>query len=261
MDEFNNDAPPKLALIVFRWFCKAEFQEDIEGDLLERYYRHIQEKGMSRAKWMFVKDVFLLFKPGLIFNPFESDQLNLSKMKKHHFTRFAMISVLAIGALFYIFKNDINPKPEKQLSATSISVDADRIFPVFVTTAISQLPVTNKDWSEFIRFIETDAAFSREYVQSMRPDNWKMQNDDKPVYGVSWHQAQEFCEWRSVIATYQNSNSERADFSKMQEKNKWAKELVTYRLPTELEFNEMVADKKFEGDEGFVCVYSVKRMI
>jgi len=47
----------------------------------------------------------------------------------------------------------------------------------------------------------------------------------------------------------------------MLEKNKSAKELVTYKLATKLEFNEVVAEKKVNGHDGFICVYSEKRMI
>jgi hypothetical protein len=261
MEDLHNNTPPRLALLIFRWFCKAEFQEDIEGDLYERFHWHSQKKGVRRARWLFVKDVILLLRPTLLGKPSLSFHIHYQKMNRHQFIRLAMVGSIAGGAMFCILRNDFNHKANNQISETAISTEPGQIFPAFVTTTISQNPVSNAEWSEFIRFIESDTGFSKEYVHAMIPDGWQMQEDDKPVSGVSWQQAQEFCKWRSVITTYNNSNSEKAIFSQMLERNKSAKELVTFRLPTAAEFNELVSRKNINGDDGFICVYSVKRMI
>ncbi len=57
--------PPKLFLNFFRWFCKPELLEEIEGDLLEQYQQQVKEKGMHKANWSFVKEVILLFRPAI----------------------------------------------------------------------------------------------------------------------------------------------------------------------------------------------------
>ncbi len=59
-------SPPRWALRFFRWFCHEDYCEDLEGDLLERFESRVEEKGIGRAKWLFVKDVFQLFRKGLI---------------------------------------------------------------------------------------------------------------------------------------------------------------------------------------------------
>ena len=62
----KSNTPPKLLLQFFRWYCHQDFAEDIEGDLLERFDRITEEKGIRLAKWRFTKDVIKLFRPGII---------------------------------------------------------------------------------------------------------------------------------------------------------------------------------------------------
>lgn len=57
---------PRTPLIILRWFCNPKYHPDIEGDLLEMYDRRVQTMGLTRAKWLLVKDILLLFRPGII---------------------------------------------------------------------------------------------------------------------------------------------------------------------------------------------------
>ncbi|MGD1893670.1 MAG: permease prefix domain 2-containing transporter [Cyclobacteriaceae bacterium] len=59
----NPPTPPKLPLHFFRWFCHPDYQEDIEGDLLERFERRRVRHGLKNARWEFSKDVIRLFRP------------------------------------------------------------------------------------------------------------------------------------------------------------------------------------------------------
>jgi putative ABC transport system permease protein len=79
-----NNQPPKCALRFFRWFCHPEFVEDIEGDLLERFEKRIDEK--KAARWLFILEVVKLFRPGLIKNFEGTQQLNNYGMIKTMFT-------------------------------------------------------------------------------------------------------------------------------------------------------------------------------
>ncbi len=53
-------------LSFFRWFCNPDFVEDIEGDLLERFERNVEEKGPGLGKWGLLVDVIKLLRPGII---------------------------------------------------------------------------------------------------------------------------------------------------------------------------------------------------
>ena len=77
--------PPALILRFFRWFCHPDYVEDIEGDLMERYDRNIKLGRYWRAKWLFLGEVVMLFRPGII-KPIEGTQkLNYYGMIKHNF--------------------------------------------------------------------------------------------------------------------------------------------------------------------------------
>lgn len=81
----NKHTPPKLPLHFFRWYCHPDYQEDIEGDLLERFERRVEEKGIRAARWGITKDVIQLFRPGIIRSLEGNHRLNQYDMFKNHF--------------------------------------------------------------------------------------------------------------------------------------------------------------------------------
>ncbi len=62
----NNSSPPKFILKIFRRYCRPEYLEDLEGDLIERFEKKASESNLRSAKWGFTKDVIKLFRPGII---------------------------------------------------------------------------------------------------------------------------------------------------------------------------------------------------
>ncbi len=59
-------SPPRWLLRFFRWFCHPDFAEDIEGDLCERFAKTAAETSARKARWRFLIEVLLLFRPGII---------------------------------------------------------------------------------------------------------------------------------------------------------------------------------------------------
>jgi putative ABC transport system permease protein len=59
----KNNAPPKLFLNFFRWFCHPKLLKYIEGDLIELYEERKSESGKLNADFKFIVDVLLLFRP------------------------------------------------------------------------------------------------------------------------------------------------------------------------------------------------------
>ncbi|MEM1406864.1 MAG: ABC transporter permease [Bacteroidota bacterium] len=77
--------PPKFWLRFFRWYCHPDYMEDLEGDLLERFYKSTEEKDVRSAKWKFAKDVIRLFRPGIIKPLGGTDKLNSYGMLQNYF--------------------------------------------------------------------------------------------------------------------------------------------------------------------------------
>lgn len=77
--------PPKRALAFLRWFCRADLLEDVEGDLNEYFDAKVSLKGVNTAKWLFVLEVLLLFRPGVIRSFNIHAHLNSNLMLKNHF--------------------------------------------------------------------------------------------------------------------------------------------------------------------------------
>lgn len=78
--------PSHWALKFFRWYCNPDFVEDLEGDLHERFDRKKLARGMRKARWALVKDVFSLFRPGII-RPLRINHpfINTVDMFRNHF--------------------------------------------------------------------------------------------------------------------------------------------------------------------------------
>lgn len=81
----NKHRVPKLPLHFFRWFCHPKLRDSIEGDLVELYYERIVQSGKRTADIKFIRDILLLFRPGII-KPLEGKQtLNTFGMYKSYF--------------------------------------------------------------------------------------------------------------------------------------------------------------------------------
>jgi putative ABC transport system permease protein len=75
--------PPKRSLHFFRWFCRPEITEDIEGDLFEKFHRNAEEKGIKKAKRTFNWQVILLLRPGIIRNSFNFSENQLPMLRQN----------------------------------------------------------------------------------------------------------------------------------------------------------------------------------
>lgn len=58
--------PPKIFHRFFRLYCNPDLRNSIEGDLIELYHERVREEGEKKADRKFIKDVLLLFRPGII---------------------------------------------------------------------------------------------------------------------------------------------------------------------------------------------------
>ena len=67
MDQFEKQ-PPGWAVTLLRIIIHPEFQEEIEGDLLEKYQGDLQKYGLKIAQRRLYAELFSIIKPNLIFN-------------------------------------------------------------------------------------------------------------------------------------------------------------------------------------------------
>ena len=79
-------APPRSFHRFFQWFCHPELLPSIEGDLMELYGQRLNQFGKGRADRLFIKDVLLLFRPGIIRPARRLNQTNTLSMWKNYLT-------------------------------------------------------------------------------------------------------------------------------------------------------------------------------
>ena len=77
--------PPQLFLRFFRWYCDEGMLDYIEGDLMEVFERRLKKSGKRRASVLFIIDVLLLFRPGIIRSAKEYQIVNTNGMIKNYF--------------------------------------------------------------------------------------------------------------------------------------------------------------------------------
>ena len=90
-------APPGFALLFLWWFCRNEFLEEIEGNLIELYEKEYEQAAL-RAKRAFCFQVLWHFRPDFIrsFHP-----INYSGMFRHNLT-IAYRNILRHKSVFFI---------------------------------------------------------------------------------------------------------------------------------------------------------------
>ena len=77
-----NISPPKYALRFLRWFCREDFIDEIEGDLIE-IFEHQYKETPRGANWTFIWQVLLHFRPDFI-KSFRDHPLIYPGMLKHN---------------------------------------------------------------------------------------------------------------------------------------------------------------------------------
>ncbi len=141
--------PSRWLLRFFRWYCHPDYQEDIEGDLMERFENKVEEKGIKAAKWGIIKDVIQLFRPGIIRSLEGNYQLNQYSMFRNYFktayrsmarnSLFTVINVvglavsMSVGLLMISFISDL-------LSYDNFHEKKDRIYRVITTSQNTDRP-------------------------------------------------------------------------------------------------------------------------
>ena len=58
--------PPRLATRLLHWFCSPHRVDELEGDLDELFQQRVEQLGLRRARWRYVKDVVSLMRPSLM---------------------------------------------------------------------------------------------------------------------------------------------------------------------------------------------------
>ncbi|GCC50679.1 ABC transporter permease [Chryseotalea sanaruensis] len=58
----KESSPPKWATRLLAWYCKPDLLEDLEGDLYEYFLRNVEQKGLRKAKLIYIIDVFKFFR-------------------------------------------------------------------------------------------------------------------------------------------------------------------------------------------------------
>jgi len=101
-------------LTFFKWFCRPDFREEIEGDLLERFRMYSLKYGYHKANRLFIKEVLFLFRPSIVGNAYHltnTSTMEITNQNKRLVTILAIaIAILLIPLIAMTFTNEVNWK-------------------------------------------------------------------------------------------------------------------------------------------------------
>lgn len=91
--------PSQIAMHFFHWFCRPDFREEIEGDLMEQFNIYYKNYGYNKANRLFIKEVIFLFRPSIIGNFNHLTNINSMEIINQN-KRLVTILAIAIALLF-----------------------------------------------------------------------------------------------------------------------------------------------------------------
>lgn len=128
-------SPPKYPLQFLRWFCREDYLDEIEGDLLE-IYKMETKSSPRKAKWKFSWSVIRYFRPEFM-KSFKNHQptaygmyksyfkISLRQLNKNKTFAAINISVLTLGFSCFLL---LALYVQDELSFDMFHRDADRIY-------------------------------------------------------------------------------------------------------------------------------------
>ncbi|HEY5746172.1 MAG TPA: ABC transporter permease [Chryseolinea sp.] len=131
--------PPEWPVRFLRYFLKKEYLEEIEGDMEELFFDHVERFSPARAKRMYTWEMLKLLRPVLLKNLKHSPTLNQYAMFKNYFKiawrnlikkkAYSVINIFGLGLgiaccfLIFMFVQD-------ELSYDNYHEKGDRIYRV-----------------------------------------------------------------------------------------------------------------------------------
>ncbi len=112
MSSDKNHQPPRLADRFFRWFCKADLVEYLQGDLYEQFQAEVEKRGLFGARLWYWKQVLNMIRPfalkGNMISNFISfyglhTRFAFRQMKKHPLDALMNIGSLTLGIACFVF--------------------------------------------------------------------------------------------------------------------------------------------------------------
>lgn len=102
----------RFALSFFRWYCRPEYQEEIEGDLMEKFNVYGKKYGLVKANRLLVKEVILLFRPSIIGIRYQLTNSNIMTVQKQYKRLIIMMigasALLLIPLIAMLFTSEVN---------------------------------------------------------------------------------------------------------------------------------------------------------
>ena len=158
----------KLADILFKWFCKPDYYQDIRGDLEENYLEHRRSYSKRMADLLYLREVILLFRPviarpnlnifstnnngSMLYNYIKTGLRNLLRQKKYTAINVIGLST-GIVSLFFILLFI-----ESETSYDKHHKDGERLF-----RATTQLTVNG----EFTEMATTPPGLARRMISDI----------------------------------------------------------------------------------------------
>ena len=75
---------PKYLMAFFRWFCRPEIVEDIEGDLVEKFNSTARSSNEKKARWNTFWQVIFLLRPGIVKPIFKTKNKVSMRLLRYH---------------------------------------------------------------------------------------------------------------------------------------------------------------------------------
>lgn len=161
--------PPKWLNRFFRWYCREDLADAVDGDLLELYRRRVKKYGRTKANWLYFWNVLLFFQTfafrrkstqysssntiDMLQNYFKIAIRNLLKHKSFSIINiFGLALSMSVCIIIIMLVSDqksvdrYNSKRENIYRINTIRTDSDNLFNTFAT---APLPFAEKLTSEY----------------------------------------------------------------------------------------------------------------
>lgn len=174
MNHHTSIDPPKWPLKVLQKVLKADYLEELEGDIYEVFQDNLEEMSLRKARWQYVWECFKLLKPNLLHGLTFFQKLNTYTMfktnlkialrifkKNKTYTSINVLglaSALAIAMLiiqyvrFELSYEDYNPNAGELVRVTMDYLDGDVVFEQDCETYPPLGPLIKAEFSEVKEF-------------------------------------------------------------------------------------------------------------